>query len=94
MRAALFTQEAIKQLYLAGAHDPTAIDPDNWVIDDALMDRLGVKDIMLDMFYGIRKDHEIFPDLRQFSRTGSHRRSSPTARTTRFLRLTARKNIS
>ena len=66
MRAALFTQEAIKQLYLAGAHDPTAIDPDNWVIDDALMDRLGVKDIMLDMFYGIRKDHEIFPDLRQF----------------------------
>jgi pimeloyl-ACP methyl ester carboxylesterase len=30
------------------------------------MDRPGVKDIMLDMFYGIRKDHEIFPELRKF----------------------------
>ncbi len=28
VRAALFTPEAVKQLYLAGAHDPTAIDPD------------------------------------------------------------------
>jgi pimeloyl-ACP methyl ester carboxylesterase len=66
VREALFTMEAVKQTYLAGAHDPAAIDPDNWVIDYALMDRPGVKDIMLDMFYGIRKDHEIFPDIRKF----------------------------
>lgn len=66
VRAALFTIEGIKRLYLARAHDPAAIDPDNWVIDSALMDRPGIKDIMLDMFYGIRKDHEIFPDLRKF----------------------------
>ena len=63
---ALFTFEAIKKMYLTGARDPTLIDPDNWVIDYALMARPGVKDIMLDMFYGIRKDHEIFPDLRKF----------------------------
>jgi pimeloyl-ACP methyl ester carboxylesterase len=66
LRAALFTLEGIKGTYLAGAHDQTAIDPDNWVVDYALMDRPGVKDIMLDMFYGIRKDHEIFPDIRKF----------------------------
>lgn len=66
VRATLFTLEGIKQLYLAGAHDPTAIDPDNWIIDYALMDRPGVKDIMLDMFYGIRTNHETFPELRKF----------------------------
>jgi len=66
VRTALFTLEGVKQTYLTGAHDPTAIDPDNWVIDYALMERPGVKDIMLDMFYGIRKDHEIFPELRKF----------------------------
>jgi len=66
LRNAVFTLEGIKETYLAGAHDKTAIDPDNWVVDYALMDRPGVKDIMLDMFYGIRKDHEIFPELRKF----------------------------
>jgi len=66
VRAALFTMDAVKQIYLAGAHDPAAIDPDNWVIDYALMDRPGVKDIMLDMFYRIPTDQGVFPDVRTF----------------------------
>jgi pimeloyl-ACP methyl ester carboxylesterase len=35
--------------YLVGAHDPEAISPDNWTIDQALLDRPGVDLAQLDL---------------------------------------------
>jgi pimeloyl-ACP methyl ester carboxylesterase len=63
---AMFTLEGTKTMYLTGAHDPSRIDPDNWLVDQTLMDRPGIKDIMLDMFYLIRNNHEIFPALHEY----------------------------
>jgi pimeloyl-ACP methyl ester carboxylesterase len=65
---AIFTIDGTRTMYLTGAHDPSQIDPDNWLIDQTLMDRPGVKDIMLEMFYGIRNNHEIFPALHDYFR--------------------------
>lgn len=39
--------------YVHGVQDSTAIDPDCWVIDKALIDRPGVDEIMLDLLYDI-----------------------------------------
>jgi pimeloyl-ACP methyl ester carboxylesterase len=54
--------------YLAGVRDATSIDPDNWTIDVALMERPGVDEIMLDMLYDIRNDEATFPALHKYFR--------------------------
>jgi pimeloyl-ACP methyl ester carboxylesterase len=44
------------------------IDPDNWVIDKALIDRPGVDEIMLDLLYDIRNQAPTFKAMQQFLR--------------------------
>jgi pimeloyl-ACP methyl ester carboxylesterase len=46
----------LRRQYVYGVQDPSLIDPDNWVIDKALIDRPGVDEIMLDLLYDIRND--------------------------------------
>ncbi len=41
--------ETTKFQYLVGAHDPEAVSPDNWTIDQALLDRPGVDLAQLDL---------------------------------------------
>jgi pimeloyl-ACP methyl ester carboxylesterase len=55
----LFEIDATKWQYLNGAHNPQLISPDNWTIDQALMDRPGNKDIQLQLFksYGTNPPH-------------------------------------
>ena len=48
------TAESTRDQYLHGVEDPSLVDPDNWIVDYALMQRQGVDDIMLDMLYDIR----------------------------------------
>ena len=48
--------------------DPSLIDPDNWVIDKALIDRPGVAEIMLDLLYDIRNNVATFEAMQQFIR--------------------------
>jgi pimeloyl-ACP methyl ester carboxylesterase len=45
--------DGLRGQYLTGVQDPSLIDPDNWVIDKALIDRPGVDEIMLDLLYDI-----------------------------------------
>src|SRR5262249_8345165 len=42
------TPESTRAQYLAGVADPSLIDPDSWLVDQALLDRPGVDEIMLD----------------------------------------------
>jgi pimeloyl-ACP methyl ester carboxylesterase len=58
--------EAIKAQYLHGVADPTLIDPDNWVIDAALIGRPGVDEIMLDLLHDIRNNAAVFTGMQQF----------------------------
>ena len=54
-----FEIDATKWQYLNGAKNPELISPDNWTINQALLDRPGNKDIQLQMFksYGTNPPH-------------------------------------
>ena len=60
--------EGIRAQYLAGVKDPSLVDPDNWTIDTALIDRPGVGEIMLDLLYDIRGNGPTFKAMQQFLR--------------------------
>jgi len=65
---AYLTPEATKAQYLVGVRDPSLIDPDNWLVDQELLDRPGVDEIMLDLLYDIRKNGAAFTAMREFLR--------------------------
>jgi pimeloyl-ACP methyl ester carboxylesterase len=44
------------------------IDPDNWIIDKAPIDRPGVDEIMLDLLYDIRNNGPTFAAMQEFLR--------------------------
>ena len=43
------SREGTKFHWLVGAKDPEAINPDNWVLDQALLDRPGIQDYQIDL---------------------------------------------
>jgi pimeloyl-ACP methyl ester carboxylesterase len=67
LRAGLSLQ-ATKSQYLDGVRDPSRVDPDNWVHDQALLDRPGVDEIMLDLFYDYRTNVALYPKFQAFFR--------------------------
>jgi pimeloyl-ACP methyl ester carboxylesterase len=48
--------------WLVGAKDPAAINPDNWVLDQALLDRPGVQDFQVDLLYDYRNNIARYPE--------------------------------
>jgi pimeloyl-ACP methyl ester carboxylesterase len=60
--------EGLRGQYLSGVQDPSLIDPDNWVIDKALIDRPGVDEIMLDLLYDIRNQAPLFEAVQELLR--------------------------
>ena len=67
LRAGL-TLEATKSQYLDGVRDPSRVDPDNWVHDQALLDRPGVDEIMLDLFKDYGTNVTLYPQFQSFFR--------------------------
>jgi pimeloyl-ACP methyl ester carboxylesterase len=61
-------REGLRGQYLSGVQDPSLIDPDNWVIDKALIDRPGVDEIMLDLLYDIPNQALTFKAMQEFLR--------------------------
>jgi pimeloyl-ACP methyl ester carboxylesterase len=61
-------QESIKRQYTLGLRDPSLVDPDNWLIDAALIARPGMDEVSLDLIYDIRKNAPIFAAARQYFR--------------------------
>lgn len=60
--------EGLRDQHLYGVRDPSVIDPDNWTIDKALIDRPGVDEIMLDLLYDIRNNVPTFTAMQEFLR--------------------------
>jgi len=60
--------DSLRRQYLYGVTDPSRVDPDNWVIDKALIDRPGVDEIMIDLLYDIRNNVPVFEAMQQFIR--------------------------
>jgi len=67
LRAGL-TLQATKSQYLGGVRDSARVDPDNWVHDQALLDRPGIDEIMLDLFRDYRTNVALYPQFQAFFR--------------------------
>ncbi len=62
------TLESTRFQYTDGVRDVSRISPDNWVHDQALLDRPGNKDIQLDLFYDYRTNVLLYPQFQKFFR--------------------------
>jgi len=67
LRAGL-TPAATKSQYVSGVSDASRIDPDNWVHDQALLDRPGVDEIMLDLFKDYGTNVTLYPQFQKYFR--------------------------
>ena len=54
--------------YTDGMGDVSRIDPDNWTIDQALLDRPGNSEIQLDLAYDYRTNLPLYPAFQKFFR--------------------------
>ncbi len=54
--------------YTDGVRDVSRIDPDNWLHDQALLDRPGNKDIQLDLFHDYGSNVPLYPKFQAFFR--------------------------
>jgi pimeloyl-ACP methyl ester carboxylesterase len=68
LRAGL-TPEATRAQYLGGVHESSRIAPDTWVHDQALLDRPGIDEIMLDLFRDYASNITLYPAFQAFFRT-------------------------
>ncbi len=65
----LLTIDATKWQYTHGVRNIEAISPDNWHIDQRLLDRPGNADIQLALFYDYRTNVPLYPQWQRYLRT-------------------------
>jgi pimeloyl-ACP methyl ester carboxylesterase len=63
------TPAATKSQYVDGVRDPSRVSPDTWLHDQALLDRPGVDEIMLDLFKDYGSNVGLYPQFQAFFRT-------------------------
>ncbi|TWI67460.1 pimeloyl-ACP methyl ester carboxylesterase [Pseudoduganella lurida] len=66
--AHLVTLDMTKFQYTDGMSDVARISPDNWVVDQALLDRPGNADIQLDMLHDYGTNPPLYPEFQAFFR--------------------------
>ncbi|RRN63871.1 alpha/beta fold hydrolase [Caulobacter sp. 602-1] len=64
----LVTPENTKFLYTDGMGDVSRISPDNWVVDQAALDRPGNRDIQLDLLKDHASNVPLYPAFQKFFR--------------------------
>ena len=65
----LLTLDATRWQYTNGVRDPEVISPDNWAVDQPLLDRPGNDEIQLAMFYDYRTNVPLYPQWQQYLRS-------------------------
>ncbi len=65
----LFTIDATKWQYTFGVRDTEAISPDNWNVDQPLLDRPGNNEIQLALFYSYGSNPPLYPAWQEYLRT-------------------------
>jgi pimeloyl-ACP methyl ester carboxylesterase len=68
IRNAAISDEALEWNYTHGVSDPSRISPDSWVLQRALLNRPGNKDIMLDLLYDYRTNPGRYPEWQAYFR--------------------------
>ncbi len=69
LRDALLTSDATKWQYTHGVRNTESISPDTWIIDQALLDRPGNKDIQIELFYSYGTNPPLYPSWQEYFRT-------------------------
>ena len=64
----LVTPETTKFQYTDGVADLSRISPDNWVHDQALLDRPGNVELQMDLFYDYRTNLPLYPRIQAYFR--------------------------
>jgi pimeloyl-ACP methyl ester carboxylesterase len=64
----LLTPEGTKSQYLDGTRDASSISPDNWIIDQAGLDRPGNQEIQMELFYSYRTNPPLYPEWQAYLR--------------------------
>lgn len=64
----LVSPEITKFQYVDGVSDVSRIAPDNWIQDQALLDRPGNADIQLDLLYDYRTNLALYPEVQAYFR--------------------------
>jgi pimeloyl-ACP methyl ester carboxylesterase len=62
------TIEATKWQYTHGVKNENTISPDNWLLDQSLLDRPGNKEIQLQLFYDYRSNPPLYPQWQDYFR--------------------------
>lgn len=65
----LLTLDATKWQYTHGVRNPEVISPDNWNVDQPLLDRPGNNDIQLALFYSYGSNPPLYPQWQEYFRT-------------------------
>jgi pimeloyl-ACP methyl ester carboxylesterase len=60
--------EATKWQYTHGVKNESAISPDNWLLDQSLLDRPGNKEIQLQLFYDYRSNPPLYAQWQDYFR--------------------------
>ena len=68
LRNSLLTLEATRWQYTNGVRDPETISPDNWLVDQYLLERPGNKDIQLQLFYDYGSNPPLYPKWQAYFR--------------------------
>jgi pimeloyl-ACP methyl ester carboxylesterase len=68
IREAGISDEALEWNYTHGVDDPTKVSPDSWVLQRALLNRPGNKEIMLDLLYDYRTNPALYPEWHAYFR--------------------------
>ena len=66
--AVMLTLEMTKFQYTDGVNDVSRISPDTWVMDQALLERPGNRDIQLDLFLDYETNVPLYPQFQTFFR--------------------------
>ena len=67
LRAGL-TPAATKAQYVDGVREPSRVSPDTWLHDQALLERPGIDEIMLDLFKDYGSNVALYPQFQAFFR--------------------------
>jgi pimeloyl-ACP methyl ester carboxylesterase len=68
IRAAAMSEEALQWNYTHGVKDPQRVSPDSWMLQQALLDRPGNKDIMLALLYDYRSNLPLYTQWQAYFR--------------------------
>lgn len=60
--------EATKWQYTHGVRNPEAISPDNWLVDQSLLDRPGNREIQLQLFFDYGSNLALYPSWQSYFR--------------------------